>query len=323
MSIKQPSELRFLADVADHQMTVLMQQGDIYRHLRFKQPGSSDQYFELLTSPGVLLFTGDMGTFVFERSPDMFNFFRSMSPELRINPSYWSEKLQAPKYTEVEEFDEDRFAQLVISELVGWMREHRQETSKEERRELWDAVMCDVLGADGELRKQIAVSDFYLKVNEDVGAFSFLDFHEHDTTQYSYHFIWACYAIVWGIQQWDKAKAVQQEAEGSALPEVDVAAWLDEAAESVASWGAYASSHVQEKHNLAGDVTLIIRRAKDAKNQFDRLTKDRQELLAGMTNIANEFVKGSRKLVCRSTADALDYIRVVATQTVLKIKNRA
>jgi hypothetical protein len=40
-------------------------------------------------------------------------------------------------------------------------------------------------------------------------AFEFSDFWEHDLTEYTYHYIWCCYAIAWGIAEYDKAKARQ------------------------------------------------------------------------------------------------------------------
>lgn len=72
----QCTEKRFLGDVAKHQMTILRDDG-VNRHVRFKQPNSSNMFFDLITWPGCLCYTGDMGTYVFRRLEDMFEFFRT------------------------------------------------------------------------------------------------------------------------------------------------------------------------------------------------------------------------------------------------------
>lgn len=70
---------RFLQDVADHKMTVVMDNG-VYRHLRFANSDSKlafNQWFDIVTWPGFLAYSGDMGCFVFSRLKDMFEFFRA------------------------------------------------------------------------------------------------------------------------------------------------------------------------------------------------------------------------------------------------------
>lgn len=84
---------QFLKDVANHQMESRMENG-IYRHLVFRQSGehSWNMWFGIVTWPGWLTIYGDMGTWTFSRVEDMFCFFRD--EKLRINASYWAEKLQ-------------------------------------------------------------------------------------------------------------------------------------------------------------------------------------------------------------------------------------
>jgi hypothetical protein len=81
---------RFLSDVATHEMTVVADEGNV-RHLLFKAPDTVTQYFNLTTWPDHLCISGDMGTYVFSRLEDMFDFFR----ENKINPGYWHEKVKA------------------------------------------------------------------------------------------------------------------------------------------------------------------------------------------------------------------------------------
>jgi len=70
------SEESFLRDVAEHAMLLIRDDG-VSRHVRFAQPGTGCMHFDLITWPGYLCYTGDMGTYVFQRLTDMFEFFRT------------------------------------------------------------------------------------------------------------------------------------------------------------------------------------------------------------------------------------------------------
>jgi len=75
----------FLADVKDHKMEIICDNQSI-RLLKFRKPNTNCFWFEILTWPGSLCITGDCGSFMFRRSPDMFNFFRGDN----INLQYWA-----------------------------------------------------------------------------------------------------------------------------------------------------------------------------------------------------------------------------------------
>ena len=76
-------EAIFLRDVAEHEMIVVRDDG-VHRHIRFKKPGTSCMHFDLITWPGYLCYTGDMGTYVFSRLTDMFEFFRTDREYMRL-----------------------------------------------------------------------------------------------------------------------------------------------------------------------------------------------------------------------------------------------
>ncbi|PPC90275.1 MAG: hypothetical protein CTY35_14530 [Methylotenera sp.] len=210
------TEERFLKDVSTHQMKILRDDG-VNRHIRFSRPNTSCCHFDLITWTGKLCYTGDMGTYVFARIEDMFEFFRSdrkygksKGRNLSINLGYWSEKLLAVdggrSGGSVQEFDEGAFNKVVMNYLLEWIKEHRDSTTKEDRRDLWDAVISEVINADGDtggMRKQIAGHDFHHTVNSK-HEFYFQDLREYNTESYTYHFIWCCYALAWGIEQYDK-----------------------------------------------------------------------------------------------------------------------
>src|SRR5690606_19663157 len=110
---------RFANDTADHQMTVLHDDG-VYRHLLFRDPQHSFNWFELITTPGQLVFSGDGDSYVFRRTTDMFDFFRSgiyRDGSLNINPGYWSEKLASSRDAATS-FSEELFKAEVAKTLA-------------------------------------------------------------------------------------------------------------------------------------------------------------------------------------------------------------
>ena len=209
------TEKQFLEDVANHKMAVIKDDG-VHRHIRFSRVDTMCMHFDLITWPGYLCYTGDMGTYVFTRLRDMFEFFRAdreyalrRKKLLGINPQYWGEKLEAvDKHDGFKKFSEEKFDAAIRRYFVEWIRDHRDETSKEERRELWEAIESEVLCADedsGGYRKQCAAHDFGHQVNQRV-YFRFQDFWETNVEEYSGRFMWCCYALAWGIQQYDDYK---------------------------------------------------------------------------------------------------------------------
>jgi hypothetical protein len=209
-----PTEESFLKDVAGHKMTILKDDG-VHRHIVFKKPGTNVYRFELVTWNGCLCYTGDMGTFVFQRLEDMFQFFRMNDNDwnhnkngLSINLGYWSEKLIAVDGGRdggaAKEFSKQKFTSAVKEHLVSWMKEHRDTTSKEERRELWEEVEVSVLSSadDGQHQCGQAAYDYSWRGKQ--ARFEFVDIFDRTLTEYTYHFVWCCYAIAWAITLYDK-----------------------------------------------------------------------------------------------------------------------
>jgi hypothetical protein len=225
------TETRFLQDVAEHQMVVIRDDG-VNRHIRFKRPDTSCYYFDLITWPGCLCYTGDMGTFVFSRTRDMFEFFRTdrkyaaqRGRALAINLSYWGEKLIAVDANgtnsggKAKEFDAAKFAQVINEYRVEWMRRGKEEGTldKEQRRELWERVQEEVLDRihDGEHYATTAAYEFSFnnepyEYSSRKPVWQFDDLFERDFTDYTHAFVWCCYALAWSIKQYDDAKALSE-----------------------------------------------------------------------------------------------------------------
>ena len=202
----QLTEQSFLKDVADCQMHILMDNG-LYRHIRFKRPDTGCYHFDIVTYPSYLVYSGDMGCFVFSRLPDMFQFFRVDGEHLRdgqtlgINPDYWSEKLQAvDKGDGYKEYSQEKFEQIV-NEYVDEYIEDAELRDSQIAVGLREAVGDEVINC-GESQQDAydAASNF------SHGDFEFRDFWERDLTEYTHRFIWCCYALAWGIKQYDATK---------------------------------------------------------------------------------------------------------------------
>lgn len=201
------TEQTFLKEVVEHRMTVLLDNG-VHRHLRFANPRSSNMSFELVTWPGYLAYVGDMGSYVFSRITDMFQFFRT--PEsyrlgrdgsvLAINPCYWGEKLQAHDHVDgYKEYSADLFREVIKE----WLEDHELNSP-----ELLQAVEDEVLryADEGEHDARRAVDQFKH------GDFQFYDFWEAKLQTYTGRYLWCCYALTWGIAQYDAHKAAQEAA---------------------------------------------------------------------------------------------------------------
>jgi hypothetical protein len=227
--MSQPTEESFLKDVASHSMKILKDDG-VYRHLQFSNNGSWNQRFDIVTWPGYLAYSGDMGCFVFSRLADMFEFFRTKpsgsTEKLFINEGYWGEKLEAVdrdgRQSSHLRFDADSLRAHVEEIVKEWLGD--EDLTQEEKEELEYEVQSDVLYRieDGDeygsrnavssfsytlgSQKYIPTRDLVCGVSTRGHRYEFTDSWEWDCTEYTYRFIWCCYALAWGIQMYDKVK---------------------------------------------------------------------------------------------------------------------
>ena len=182
-----------------------------------------------------------MGTYVFSRITDMFEFFRTKTNDwnynkngLSINPSYWAEKLRAVNNEGMGKGSASKFStEKFTARIKEWFERHFEEeieqdaelakvdddnplTPKEQqelearqakRDELWEEIENSVLCYDDEeyASMQAAYSFEY------EGKYLFQDFYEVNCNVYTYHYIWCLFAIVWGINQFDNSKVKQNE----------------------------------------------------------------------------------------------------------------
>lgn len=161
----------------------------------------------------------------------MIEFFRngpSKAGGLYINKGYWAEKLQATdKHGNVEEFSYELFKEY-IRERVS---DHEQESKPDDAdltaiakhkaayEELRNAIEDEVLSCDeNDVRCFDSANNFlhsgeaWKKFHGKDSSFEFRDLwdsFDSATKEYTYHFIWCCYALSWGIKKFDEATEKQ------------------------------------------------------------------------------------------------------------------
>lgn len=188
-----PSLNQFAKDVENHQMQVLVDD-DLHRSLLFKQPNTGNQYFRINTWPHHLCISGDMGTFVFSRLPDMFEFFRG---DKEPNLGYWSEKLEAGT---AEKYSEDK----VRAEILRQTNEAGLEPT--DLRHAINSIAEMDLSCEAALQVELSVW------HPELDGFEIDNEGFYCCSDYTYHFTWCCHAIIWAIQQYDLAKVKQEAA---------------------------------------------------------------------------------------------------------------
>jgi hypothetical protein len=190
----EPIAVRFARDVANHQMEIRHDDG-LYRHVVFKRPDDSCMMFSLTTTPGRLMYAGDMGCFVFERLPDMFEFFRG---DREPNLGYWHEKLVAvdrpdgSKERSVDVFRENLLARIPQT------GEPEDDEDNIDVQQLLDLVeeACEAWESEGP--------DCAYALLRDSGFDD--EFSEITDTKYTLRYEWACHAIQFGIAMYREAK---------------------------------------------------------------------------------------------------------------------
>lgn len=171
----------FSEDIKNHTIHIRLDT-EYYRHI-ICSDGTFNRRFEVLTFPGSLVYTGDMGTFVFQRTTDMFKFFGTGE----INPQYWSEKVQrgvnGGRNNDVAEFSWE-----VLKENILFNMDNEEEKKK-------FLSSCPEDGLD----EQEYWSFLYDDLNLDCP-------YEYGHTRYTNRFIWCCRAIVWTIKKYEEFK---------------------------------------------------------------------------------------------------------------------
>ena len=230
---------RFARETAQHEMTVLHDDG-LYRHLRFEPKGHTFYWFDLITTPGQLIFSGDGESFVFRRLTDMFQFFRSglmRDGSIEINPVYWSEKLASGREAATS-YSQKLFEEKVAETLktveddypgikAAWAEHIESEFNIEYEEEALRALSsfefgeahraecraCDwkfederyTVAARKAREHRYEAGDEHSAPVQDL-TFAFSDMGEMQLQDFHWWFLWASNAIVWGIARYDRIR---------------------------------------------------------------------------------------------------------------------
>jgi hypothetical protein len=196
---------QFNRATAEHEMIVVSDAG-MSRQITFKKPNSFNNHFHITTWPGYLAITGDAGSYIFSRLPDMFEFFRGNE----INPSYWGEKLQAvDRHGGYREFSEDRFHEAIKDDFEQWQySDGDEEEEAAAKLAAWAALQESDLSEDSCPESAEDAISRAMAYECPVSGGTFGDFWEHDLQDHTFRFLWCCHAIQWAINKYDAAKAL-------------------------------------------------------------------------------------------------------------------
>lgn len=192
---------RFARDTANHQMTVLHDDG-YYRHLRFANPDSSLYWYEITTTPGQLVFSGDGESYAFRLAQDMFEMFRqSAAASGDINPQYWAEKCRTGN---ARSYSRERF-EGYVEEQVAKGEQYYPGLRDDVREEIFDSPVYDVDYEPAALMTALGY-EYYLRPGQDSagrGPFRFTYVYGWELKDFDWWFLFACHAIKDAIEKYD------------------------------------------------------------------------------------------------------------------------
>lgn len=175
MTSEQKVKSRIANDLKDHVVTALRNDG-LYRHYRCAKPKDSSMSFEVITWPGALCYTGDMGDYLFQRTNDMIAFMRGSC----MSYCYVAEKCVAYGREGIKEFS-----------AIEMERELAQVVAEADSDEIEDAIEK----AD-EIRSAAEDGEYYaIEAMRDSDLWDCADMPSCE--DYTFHFLWCLHAMKW------------------------------------------------------------------------------------------------------------------------------
>lgn len=190
-----PSIDDFMKDSIGAKVTVLKEDG-LYRHLRVSMANGPRRWYDIVTWPGNLLITGDVGTYTFQRVPDMFEFFRAPAD---INPYYWMEKVVDGR-DRCMEFSWDKFLRQLREDVYSRIRD------KDHADTVWMDIDDALIGTEHDEYGAVQFAREYEFYSTEFGDFSFSLVDMPDPRKFTYDYIWCCRAIRLAISGYDSMK---------------------------------------------------------------------------------------------------------------------
>lgn len=193
--IEDDVKARIVNDLKEHQVTALKVDGTLYRHYRCQRPKSWIMGFDIVTWPGSLCFTGDMGDYLFQREPDMIAFMKQVLCKGSIDYRYLAEKYVATKIA-VREWNEDAFR-----EVLAERQQNANETSDGKFRVHFGGGRIEersVAEAIEEIETQYSVYESPHDAQRAMYESGLWDGGYMPSCEvWSLHFLWCLHAIKW------------------------------------------------------------------------------------------------------------------------------
>jgi len=141
----------------------------------------------------------------------MFDFFVDThnKDKLEINPGYWEEKLEAvDKISGLTEFSPAKYNEAIKEYFDNYWED--EEDDNEFKKACWEQIEEEILSCDLGTDTRDAIDAYdravQFRYEWEGNRFEFTDFWEVSCKEYTFRYIWCCYAIVWAIQQYNKEK---------------------------------------------------------------------------------------------------------------------
>lgn len=184
-------EATFRENIKDHVLIVPSMNG-VIRHLQCNGSSASGHNFTIMTWPDHLAISGDMGTYVFSRTFDMFELFRGD----KVNPSYWMRKLEAvDRHCGLGQFSQRLYQRALKEDFNRW--EFADEATKKKS---WDAIVNTIFMPANVEEALSLTSEWKCPYTGQ----SFDSFWEHTLEEATFHFLWCCFAINWAVNKFDE-----------------------------------------------------------------------------------------------------------------------
>lgn len=198
-----------------HHQIEIVKDDELYRHLRFRNPDSSAYHFSLTTWPGYLAISGDIGSYMFCRTTDMFEWFASTDDmaamPISINPGYWAEKCVAADTARgIEEFDRDSFREYVVTTYRDL---NRSDFDPGERLRIWKDVRSELLDPHFDTKSDAINEAMRFQLHgRHQNFYPFEDAWDCSFTRPDFGFLMCCFAIIWGIKRYAQVKQGRDQA---------------------------------------------------------------------------------------------------------------
>lgn len=236
---------RFIVETAEHEMTVLHEENP-YLHLRFGNSDSSGYWFELITTPSAIVFRGEGESFVFGGMRDIQALYRHgrwSDGSLHFDPTYWASKLTSLQAA-AREYSQARF-DAHATELIraaqerfpgietAWL-EFAYGEGSEYNLEYEDGAR-EALAAFyyGELKRSVCTTCnseieydstqrppavwreaheglLHIRYTNTLVGFRFRDPEPAAFDDFGWWFLFACSAVMWGMNHYDRHRAARE-----------------------------------------------------------------------------------------------------------------